>query len=182
MKINTVAVIVFALLISNTFTKLAESAEKKKKKRIIDKKQKPQEGKITDAPEDKGTDAVAYNYDKFEKVAPDALDFGSVQTKKPIYVDSLNSNDFKRFSEEKGKKVSPVLVGDEKESAEYYDGTSKIQASNSDCEMYNEDEASCLSKGHCGICDDDKSCVAGTSKGPLKACKSYRYFANPTSK
>ena len=177
MKINTLLICVFAILLANTFCKLAESAEKKKKR--VEKKQKPQEGKNTDDPRDEGVTAVAYNYDKLELPVGETVG-NSVQTKSPTYVTALDTKGSKYYPQEEAakSKVSPIFIND-KSGSEYYDGTSNLKARAENCEMYNGDETSCLAAGHCGICDDDKTCVPGSKTGPLKSCKKFRYFANP---
>ncbi|MFO0515366.1 MAG: hypothetical protein ACK5YA_00785 [bacterium] len=139
---------------------------------------------ISNDPNDRGQDAVAYNYDKLnDNKAQDAKpDDNGVQMKAPKIVDKLPTNDAEKYYNDRklDKKVSPNFVDNGK--TEYYNGKEHMKAVNADCKKYGNDEKSCLSSSNCGFCEDNKSCIPGTKDGPLQACKSYRYFADPTSR
>ena len=152
----------------------------------IKAKQSPIDATISNDPNDKGQDAVAYNYDKFAdnkgNDAPKDNNNTDVQMKTPKIVDKLPTNNEEKYYNDRKveKKVSPNFVDDGKN--EYYNGQAHMKAINADCKKYGSDEKSCLSSSNCGFCEDNKSCIPGTKEGPLQTCKSYRYFADPSSR
>lgn len=140
----------------------------------------PVDATISNDPNDKGQDAVAYNYDNTE-AKPDASKVDNNadnQMKTPKIVDKLPTNNNEKYYNDRKveKKVSPTFIEGKNE---YYNGQEHMKAINTDCKKFGSDEKSCLSSTNCGFCEDNKSCIPGTKSGPLQACKSFRYFADP---
>jgi hypothetical protein len=202
MKISLL--VIFGILLLQTLNcKLQEEnlTDKKKKKsgnlknklesatldlNKIRSQQTPTDATISNDPNDNGQVAVAYNYDKLSDNKGNngaaAAGNGDVQMVSPKIVDKLPTNNNEKYYNDRKleKKVSPNFIDNGK--TEYYDGKEHMKAVNTDCKKYGSDEKSCLASSNCGFCDDNKSCIPGTKAGPLQACKTYRYFADPNSR
>lgn len=119
--------------------------------------------------------SVAYNYEKNNaKNELDTLTNGV----KPLIVDHLPAKNDSRYGD-KIEKISPIFIGDEKSNTDYYDGLTRMNAFKTDCSVYS-DKDSCLLQSHCGFCEDNNTCIPGDKSGPIKSCKNFRYFGNPS--
>lgn len=134
------------------------------------------DGGNSNTPDDKGQEAIAFNYtpnpgkdvkyDQFNGIVPSGY-------KKPTIVDNLPPATDSKYYERKIEEI-PETRNNEKE--QYYNGDERLNIKDEDCEKFNNDEKSCMNNAHCGFCDDNKSCLAGNKHGAFKSCKNYRFF------
>ena len=159
-----------------------ETDKKHKKKTNTEKAPQLEQAKLI---KNKGMeeDTYSYNYDEQEKVQKANEDKYKTERSgvSPKYVKNLPGKTNRYVDSDSDVKVSPEFLKDEGQKRDYYDGLDNLTArtNNNNCKEYSGDEESCLSQGHCGICDDNNSCVPGGKSGSFVACRAFRYFANP---
>jgi len=80
-----------------------------------------------------------------------------------------------------------MTLGGNKEIAEenpslstYYDGSNRLNIIQITCRVY-VNKNDCLHKSACGWCSQTKTCISGTSQGPLEPCLASTYkFSVPS--
>lgn len=64
----------------------------------------------------------------------------------------------------------------------YYDGTTGLKITVTNCNQYATQQDACMNNGNCGWCSSSNSCIAGNSAGPLAPCMRGNYtFTAPSS-
>ena len=158
-----------------------ETDKKHKKKTNSEKAPQLEHAKLIK--EKQQEDTYSYNYDEQEKVQKANEDRFKTERSgiSPKYVKNLPGKTSRYVDDDSNVKVSPEFLKDEGQKKDYYDGLDNLSArtNNNNCKEYSGDEESCLSQGHCGVCDDNNSCVPGGKSGAFVACRAFRYFSNP---
>lgn len=136
---------------------------------------RPSNGFVSNVDNATSQDAVAYNFSKEDDEAEEFKNL-FVQGSKPKIVSKLTKD---KFYDEPAEKISPVFENESSSSEVYYNGQETLKVRNRDCDKFNNDSRACLNQSHCGYCQDNGLCIAGSSGKPVVSCKNYKYFSDP---
>ena len=135
---------------------------------------RPSNGFVSNVDNATNQDAVAYNFSKEDDEAEEFKNM-FVQGSKPKLVSKLTKE---KFYDEPVENISPVF-NEDSSSDVYYNGQETLKIRNRDCDKFNNDSRNCLNQSHCGYCQDNGLCIAGSNGKPVVTCKNYKYFSDP---